>query len=150
MFTPLITTPNMNTLQVKLLSPSAKVPQQANATDAGYDLFAAEHATIPPHKWLAVDTGIAITVPDNTYGRVAPRSGLSLKGIDVLAGVVDQGYTGPVKVVLINHADTAYEVKPGDKIAQLILEQIRIVPIKVVEQLMPSARGSGGFGSTGV
>jgi dUTP pyrophosphatase len=138
------------TLKVKLLTADAKPPQQAHPTDAGYDLFANESVTIHPHTWLPIDTGIAFTVPTGTYGRVAPRSGLSLKGIDVLAGVVDQAYTGPVKVVLINHADTPFTVNKNDRIAQLILEQIKIVPIEVVDNLTPTSRGDGGFGSTGV
>lgn len=99
-----------------------------------------------------VSTGIAVTVPDGTYGRIAPRSGMAVKaGIDVLAGVVDRDYTAVVSVVLINHGATAYDVRAGDRIAQLLLERIvDNADVIAVDDLVPTARGAGGFGSTDV
>ena len=90
-------------------------------------------------------------MPVGTYGRIAPRSGLAVKnGISTGAGVVDRDYTGEVKVVLFNHGENDFEVKVGDRVAQLILERIvEDAEVVVVESLEESARGAGGFGSTG-
>lgn len=89
-------------------------------------------------------------VPEGTYGRVAPRSGLAVKNfIDVGAGVIDQDYRGNVGVVLFNHADVPFEVKKGDRIAQLICEQILYPELIELDTLSETARGEGGFGSTG-
>ena len=96
-------------------------------------------------------TGIAITVPAGTYGRIAPRSGMSVKhSIDVGAGVIDEDYTGEVKVLLINHSDKQYHIREGDQIAQLILEQIKAPETKMMTELKPTTQGNKGFGSTGI
>jgi dUTP pyrophosphatase len=90
-------------------------------------------------------------VPPGTYGRVAPRSGLAWKhSIDVGAGVIDEDYRGNVGVILFNLSDVDFEVKEGDRIAQLVLEKIVTPEVEEVEELDESARGAGGFGSTGV
>ncbi len=138
-------------LLVKKLCDSATLPRRGSAEAAGYDLASAEDATIYPGKRHAVDTGLAIQVPAGTYGRVAPRSGLAVHhGIDVLAGVVDRDYTGPVKVVLQNHGDVPFVVRPSVRIAQLVLERIETPDVLQVSDLGPTTRGEGGFGSTGV
>jgi dUTP pyrophosphatase len=90
-----------------------------------------------------------MTVPRGTYGRIAPRSGLAVKGIDVGAGVVDRDYVGLVKVLLINNSAAAFAVNTGDRIAQLVLEQIATPPAIVVSKLDHTTRSDGGFGSTG-
>ena len=96
-------------------------------------------------------TGLSISFPTGLYARIAPRSGLALKKfIDVGAGVVDSDYRGEVGVVLFNHGDQDFEVKMGDRIAQLILEKIDTPPVEEVQGLDDTVRGSGGFGSTGV
>jgi dUTP pyrophosphatase len=98
-----------------------------------------------------VDLGLAVAVPIGTYGRIAPRSGISLKnGIDVGAGVVDAGYRDGVKVLLFNHSDSDFVVSVGDRIAQLILECIMTPEVKVVDELDDTDRGANGFGSTGI
>ena len=90
-------------------------------------------------------------MPPLTYGRVAPRSGLAYKkGIDVGAGVIDEDYRGEVGVILFNFGEEDFEVAPGDRIAQLILEKISMVGLKEVDDLDQTDRGAGGFGSTGV
>ncbi len=95
-------------------------------------------------------TDIQIELPTGCYGRVAPRSGLAAKNfIDVGAGVIDEDYRGNVGVVMFNHADQEFEVKKGDRIAQLICEQIFYPEIEQVEELSTTERGAGGFGSTG-
>ncbi len=94
---------------------------------------------------------MAIAIPENTYARIAPRSGLAVKKfIDTGAGVVDYDYRGEVGVVLFNHSDENFEIKVGDRIAQLILERICMAECVETEELFDTDRGSGGFGSTGV
>jgi dUTP pyrophosphatase len=137
-------------LRVKKLSEHATVPARASAHAAGYDLASAEDVVIPQRGKGLAKTDLAIAVPDGTYGRVAPRSGLALKrGIDVGAGVIDADYRGNVGVVLFNHGDEPFEIKRGDRIAQLILERIVTPPVALVDDLDATDRGAGGFGSTG-
>jgi len=132
------------------LSDSAKAPTRGSAKAAGYDLYSAEEATIEPGKRKLVATDIQIEVPSGCYGRVAPRSGLAVKhGIDVGAGVVDEDYRGNVKVLLFNFGDTEFKVAPGDRIAQLVLERIIYADLEELPSLDETARGAGGFGSTG-
>ena len=139
----------MSNLQVQLVYPDAQVPTRAHAGDAGYDLYSYINVSIPAHETVLVETGICIAVPSGTYGRIAPRSGLSTKGIMVNAGVVDKGYRGMIKVVLHNMKEMSYEIKKGDRIAQLIIEVIMTPDVCVVESLDVSARGDLGFGSSG-
>ena len=96
-------------------------------------------------------TDLSIAIPKDTYARIAPRSGLAWKHfIDVGAGVVDYDYRGNVGVILFNHSDVDFEIKHGDRVAQLILERITTPEVLEVEDLDDTARGAGGFGSTGV
>jgi dUTP pyrophosphatase len=98
-----------------------------------------------------VSTGISISIPTNTYFRIAPRSGLAYKnGIDVLAGVIDSDYRGEVKVLLINLSKDVFSIARGDRIAQGILEHITIAEVVETDTLIDTDRGAGGFGSTGV
>ena len=137
-------------LQVKLLSSNAKAPVKATSKAAGYDLSSAHDDVIPARSRKLIRTDLAMTVPPGTYGRIAPRSGLALKhSIDIGAGVIDEDYTGPIGVLIINHGTQDFPIKPGDRIAQLILERIANEPIVIVSELSNSSRGSQGFGSTG-
>lgn len=112
-------------LQIKRLSPSAKLPTRGSEYAAGYDLYASKEAVVPARGKVLVDTDISIAVPAGTYGRVAPRSGLASKfSIDVGAGVIDADYRGPVKVLLFNLSDVDFEVKVGERVAQLIVERV--------------------------
>ena len=138
-------------LLVKKLVAHAIAPMRATEGSAGYDLSSAVDAVIPPNGRLAVSTGIAIGLPEGTYGRVAPRSGLAYKfGIDVFAGVIDQDYRGEVKCILYNSGDQPFVITTGDRICQLILEVIKIPDVAVVLEIDDTERGAGGFGSTGV
>ena len=140
----------MESLYVKKFVSHAMLPQKGRKGDAGWDLSSAEDTVIPAKSWKLVDTGIGITVPDGTYGRVAPRSGVSTKGISVNAGVIDKTYTGVVKVLLVNHGDTDFEVRVGDRIAQLILEKIvEECEVQLVDELKKTERNENGFGSSG-
>ncbi|GEM12793.1 DUTPase Dut [Rhodotorula toruloides] len=135
---------------VQRLSDSAKVPTRGSALAAGYDLYSAEDKTVPAQGKALISTGIAIAVPEGTYGRVAPRSGLASKHmIDTGAGVIDADYRGEVKVLLFNHAREDFQISTGDRIAQLILERIVTPEPLEVASLTETARGAGGFGSTG-
>jgi dUTP pyrophosphatase len=130
----------------------AKIPVRAHDGDAGMDLSSIESLIVPPRDKCLIDTGIAISIPSDCYARVAPRSGLAVKyGIDVLAGVVDSSYRNTIKVLLFNNSDTPFQVEMGDRIAQLILEKIYTVDMKVVpyDELSLTDRGEAGFGSTG-
>jgi len=105
---------------------------------------------VPPGELVCVPTGIAIKLPPGTYGRVAPRSGVTVKyNIHVGAGVIDPDYTGEIKVVLCNNGRDPVTFNKLDRIAQLILEKVEIVEVKEVDDLRMTHRGSGGFGSTG-
>jgi dUTP pyrophosphatase len=138
-------------LLVKKLTESAQAPVRGSAFAAGYDLYSAKETVIPAKGKALVDTGLAIAVPEGTYGRVAPRSGLASKHfIDTGAGVIDADYRGEVKVLLFNFSDVDFTVKVGDRIAQLVLERIYTPEVMVVEELEESVRGAGGFGSTGL
>lgn len=114
-------------MQVKLLSATAKAPTRGSAFAAGYDLYAAKETTIPARGKALVATDISIAVPAGTYGRVAPRSGLASKhSIDVGAGVIDADYRGPLGVLLFNFSDVDFRVTVGERIAQLIVERVRL------------------------
>lgn len=138
-----------DTLRVRLSRPGA-VPPRRSGEAAGFDLAACEAVNIPPWERRAVHTGVHVQIPPGTYARVAPRSGLALShGLDVLAGVVDGDYRGEVRVILMNLGGRAVSIAAGDRVAQLILERVCTPPVEVVRSLDETARGSGGFGSTG-
>ena len=140
---------NNRMLRVKKLVEHARLPRRQSLGAAGYDLFAIEDIVIPPKNRAAVGTGIAIAIPEGTYGRIAPRSGLAVKYfVDVGAGVIDRDYRGEVKVVLFNHSTEQFEVKQGDCIAQLIIEEIILPNIVEIDHLEETPRGRRGFGST--
>ena len=137
-------------MKLKLLSSDAVVPTKATDTSAGYDLTSTETYILLPGQRFAFPTGIAVAIPENYYGRIAPRSGLAFKqGIDVLAGVIDSCYRGEIKVILINLGDKNVTVSAGDRIAQIIFEKYHDFDIQVVSELDNTERGEGGFGSTG-
>ncbi|KAF6351159.1 deoxyuridine triphosphatase [Rhinolophus ferrumequinum] len=132
------------------LSEHATAPSKGSARAAGYDLYSAYDYTVPPMEKILVKTDIQIALPSGCYGRVAPRSGLAAKHfIDVGAGVIDEDYRGNIGVVLFNFGKEKFEVKKGDRIAQLICERIFYPEIEEVQVLDDTKRGSGGFGSTG-
>ncbi|XP_002877532.2 deoxyuridine 5'-triphosphate nucleotidohydrolase [Arabidopsis lyrata subsp. lyrata] len=137
--------------KVKKLSEKAVLPTRGSSLSAGYDLSSAVDSKVPARGKALIPTDLSIAVPEGTYARIAPRSGLAWKhSIDVGAGVIDADYRGPVGVILFNHSDVDFEVKFGDRIAQLIIEKI-VTPVVVeVEDLDDTVRGDGGFGSTGV
>lgn len=138
-------------LLVQLLSPQGRVPVRAHPESAGLDVFAARPAVIPPMSRALVPLDIAVAAPPDTYARIAPRSGMAAKhSVDVGAGVVDADYRGGVSVLLINNGSTEYVVREGDRIAQMIVENVSLTNVECVADLPPTTRGADGFGSTGV
>ena len=140
-------------LRVKRVRADAILPSYAHPGDAGLDLFAAVGASIAPGETALVATGIAIELPAGTEAQVRPRSGLALKhSVTVLntPGTIDCGYRGEVGVILINHGRSRFDVKPGMKIAQLVVAPYVPVTIDEAAELEESLRGAGGFGSTGM
>src|SRR5262249_54842061 len=140
-------------LRVKRLSDEAQLPRRAHDGDAGVDLCAAEAAHIGPGERWSIGTGIAIEVPDGHAGLVLPRSGLAREhGIAIVnsPGLIDAGYRGEVRVLLLNTdpAET-FRVAVGDRIAQLVIAPIAAADVVEAEALSETARGDGGFGSSG-
>ena len=141
---------NNSLLQIKFNEEDAIMPLRGSDDAAGYDLYSYESETIVSNQIKLIDTGISIRVPEGTYGRIAPRSSVSKKGILINAGVIDRDYRGPVKVMVHNLSNNDYVINKNDRIAQLILEKIKTPPVELVEELDDTERGAGGFGSTGV
>ena len=142
---------NFGHLYVKKIRNTAVIPRRGTGDAAGYDMASAEETVVPATGKTAVKTGISIAVPDGCYGRLPPRSGLAVKKyIDFGAGVIDAEYRGEIGVVLFNHFEEDFQIKQGDRIAQLILEKIETTPVKETADLPSTVRGKEGFGSTGI
>ena len=134
--------------------PSLSLPAYAKPGDAGADLCSSEDLVIAPGERALVSTGLSIALPDGFAAFVHPRSGLAIKsgiGIVNAPGTIDSGYRGEIKVIVINHDRTEdFVIKRGDRIAQLVVQRVERAQFTEVEILPESARGAGGFGSTGV
>jgi dUTP pyrophosphatase len=126
------------------------IPQYAHAGDAGADITASEKIAIPPRERALVSTGVRLEIPEGCVGLIWPRSGLAVKkGIDCGAGVIDSHYRGEVKILLFNHSDTEFQVEPGDRIAQILIQKVERVEFHPADQLNKTTRNDAGFGSTG-
>jgi dUTP pyrophosphatase len=138
---------------IQRLDPGLPLPRQAHPGDAGADLFAATDVELAPGQRAVVPTGIAIALPDGYAAFVHPRSGLAARhGVTILnaPGTVDAGYRGEIRVTLLNtDADHPVRFQRGDRIAQLVVQRVERPVFHEVERLPGSARGAGGFGSTG-
>ena len=141
-------------VEFKLLSQDARAPERANEHDAGWDLRAAEATTIAPGERASVGTAIAVAIPEGHAGLVLPRSGLAARnGIALVnaPGLIDSGYRGEVRVLLLNTDPRApFVIASGDRIAQLVVVDVPDVEFAAAESLSETARGAGGFGSSGV
>ncbi|QNI36730.1 dUTP diphosphatase [Edaphobacter albus] len=138
---------------VKKLVPEARLPRYAHVGEYGdlaADLYAAEGIILESGSTVAIPTGVAMEFPSTHGALVEDRSGLALKGVTTLAGVIDPGYRGEIRIVVTNLGAAAVEVKSGDRIAQLRIVQRIQASFTEVEELGEAARGAGGFGSTGV
>ena len=138
-------------IEIKKLADDATIPTKSNVSDAGWDLYSSGMATIVySGERKLISTDISIAIPDGYCGLIWPRSGLSVNsGIDILAGVIDSGYRGEVKVCMLNTSDTLVHIHPGDRVAQLIIQKVEDVSFTEVKNLDDTSRGDGGFGSTG-
>ncbi|CBT76226.1 MULTISPECIES: dUTP diphosphatase [Glutamicibacter] len=138
---------------IKMLDPDLPVPSYAHPSDAGADLHARESLVLEPGARALIPTGIALAIPHGYVGLVHPRSGLAAKhGITVVnaPGTVDAGYRGEIMVTLLNtDKSAAFEVNRGDRIAQLVIQKVERAVFIEADSLDDSARGTGGFGSTG-
>lgn len=136
--------------KVRILSPKAVLPERTTPGSAGYDLSSVSELTVIPSGFAKIPTGIAVSIPNGCYGRIAPRSSLSVKRVMVNGGVIDEDYRGEIYVILYNLGESPFQVKAGDRIAQLIFERIFHPEMVVVDELDRSDRGDAGFGSTGI
>lgn len=145
-------------MKVKL-DAGATMPRKAHDADAGFDLFAREDFVVPACRFAfpeairigsAIhDTGVHIEIPFGYDGRIESKSGLNVKHGLTCDGLIDSGYTGAIVVKLYNHTSKEYQFRKGDKIAQLVVRPILVDTLEEVDELAPTERGTGGFGSTG-
>ena len=141
-------------LKIKRMRDCAQIPRNATAGSAGYDLCAATEnpVTIHPGETVSIPTGLALQIEEGYAGFIFARSGLGIKHGIVPAncvGVIDSDYRGEVLVGLYNHSKDSFTVNPADRIAQIVLLPVHTPAIEACEELDDTARGSGGFGSTG-
>lgn len=138
-------------LKIRILSKDAKVPTYATDEAAAMDLYAAENAVVPARDQAVIDTGLAVEIMPGKCGQIWPRSGLDSKmKVTRGAGLIDSDYRGPLKVLLVNRNDIDFPVLVGDRIAQMVVVPAFRETLEVVEELTPTERGEGGFGSTGM
>ena len=140
-------------VKIKKLSEKAILPSYKHKGDAGFDLHSIDSYLVKPGNRCLVSTGLVFEIPEGYELQIRPRSGLAIKsGISLVntPGTLDAGYRGELKIILINHGGDDFEINPGDRIAQAILNKIDFAEIVEVGELSESERGSGGFGSTGV
>ena len=141
------------TLRFKKVHPDAVLPSYAHPSDAGMDLRSVDDLTLAPGQRALVHTGLVMLLPPLYEAQVRPRSGLALKnGVTVLntPGTIDSGYRGEVGVILINLGQAAFDVRKGDKIAQMVIAPVTQPNIEETDVVDETDRGSGGFGATGV
>jgi dUTP pyrophosphatase len=139
-------------IPTKRLHPDAKLPRYAHEGpwgDLAADLYSVHEATVQPRQTALVATGLAMAFPEDYGALVEDRSGLAVKGVTTLAGVIDPGYRGELKVVLTNVTDSPVTLAAGDRVAQLRIVQKLQAKFEEVDDLDPTHRGEGGFGSTG-
>lgn len=136
-------------MKVKKLRPDALLPKRAHPTDSGADLFAVERTLLPPRAVTHVHTGVAVELPENTSGIIWGKSSVESKGVKAMAGLVDAPYRGELIVCMYNLNDTEFVFEKDQKVAQLVVLPTLYPDFEEAEELSGTARGSGGFGSTG-
>lgn len=135
---------------VQKLSSNAVIPTRGSEQAAGLDLYSPSTYSIAPGARALIPIDISISIPIGTYAHILPRSGLAVKhGIHVGAGVVDSDYRGNIQVLLFNLGSEVFEVRPGDRIAQMVIKPHLILPMQEVDKLDSTERNQGGFGSSG-
>ena len=137
-------------LQIKLLNEDATLPTKAHDTDSGFDLYASKELTIKPGETVIVPTGVAVKFPLLWGGMIRPRSGMTAKTkLRVQTGTIDNDYTGEIGIIVDNIGQDEIKIDKGLKLAQMVLEHIPLVDVKVVDELEHGVRGEKGYGSTG-
>ena len=136
-------------MKVKKLHPQAKLPHRAHPTDSGADLFALERTVLPARAITHVHTGVSVELPENTSGIIWGKSSVESKGIKAMAGLIDAPYRGELIVCMYNLNDTEFVFEAGQKVAQLVVLPTLYPSFEESSELSDTARGSGGFGSTG-
>jgi dUTP pyrophosphatase len=136
-------------LKVRKINPEGKLPRYSHKGDAGMDLFSAVDDLLRAGEVKPVPTGIQMAIPEGYVGLIWDKSGVSLAGVHRLAGVVDAGYRGEVRVVMANLGKESFIIKKGMKIAQILIQPVETVEVVEAEELDDTSRGQGGFGSTG-
>lgn len=139
----------MNPIKVKKLAANAKLPLRAHSTDSGADLFALERTVLPPRRITHVHTGVAVELPEGTSGIIWGKSSIESKGIKAMAGLVDAPYRGELIVCMYNLNEEPFTFEAGQKVAQLVVMPTFYPAFEEAEELTDTARGEGGFGSTG-
>jgi dUTP pyrophosphatase len=135
----------------KKINSDAKIPQFAQPGDAGMDLFSVEDLSLKPGERAGIKTGIALEIPLGYVGLIWDKSGVASKsGIKTAGGVIDSGYRGEIVVLLVNLSKDDYNIKKGQKVAQLLIQKVENPEILEADALTETARGEGGFGSTGI
>ena len=138
------------TLKCKLIpNKNGILPKRQTEHAAGYDLYSPEDVTLPAKELTRVPLGICIEIPEGLWGEIKSRSSLAVKRLHAEAGVIDSDYRGEVTVVLENHSSAPYNVKQGERIAQIIFQKYEVLTVEEVDELDSTVRGEGGFGSTG-
>jgi dUTP pyrophosphatase len=138
-------------LRIKKLDKNARLPKYAHPNDAGMDLFSIEDKTLKPGERLVCGTGIALAISEGYVGLIWDKSGIAAKrGIKTMGGVIDSDYRGEVGVVLKNLSGEVYEIKRGEKIAQMLIQKVENPEIEEVDNLENTERDKDGFGSTGL
>ena len=139
-------------IKIKKLNSEAKTPTYGHPNDAGMDFFSTKDYLIPTGSRILVETGISMAIPTGYVGLLWDKSGLGNKnGLTVLGGVIDCGYRGEIKVIIQNHGQGKYQIKKGQKIAQMLIQPIQSCTLEQVDSLEENtSRGEGGFGSTGL
>jgi dUTP pyrophosphatase len=137
-------------VNIKKVHPDATIPSYAHDGDAAVDLYCAETITIQPDQRVAVATGVALELPEDYVAYIWDKSGLSNKhGLKTMGGIIDAGYRGEYKVLMINLGNEPYTIEKGHKVAQMFIEKRNKLEFVEVDELSDTARGAGGFGSTG-
>ena len=137
-------------IQVEKLNPEAKLPTRAHCSDAGLDLYALENVSIPPYAQDTISTGIKIAIPEGYVGLIWDKSGLANQGYTTLGGVIDSSYRGEVKIIFKNLSEDIYNIRAGQKIAQLLIQTVELPLIKETKIEDNTSRGEQGLGSTGL
>jgi dUTP pyrophosphatase len=137
-------------IKIKKLSEDATIPKYAQPGDAGMDFYSNEEITILPNERKLISTGIAMAIPHGYVGLIWDKSGIATKhGIKTMAGVVDSGYRGEIRILVHNLSNQDYTIEKSTKVAQMLIQPVEQKEISEVTELNQTERGSGGFGSTG-